>query len=61
MDLAIVRYLRTRSAKAVYSGLKPACEMPGGNCSPSRATCAFASTYHTLKGSGRSTKRGRLL
>jgi membrane fusion protein, multidrug efflux system len=42
MDLAIVRYPRTRSAKAVYSAFNQICEMSGGNRSPSRAACAFA-------------------
>jgi hypothetical protein len=46
MDLAIVRYPRTGSAKAVYSALNQICEMSGGKLlcsrSPSRAACAFA-------------------
>jgi multidrug efflux pump subunit AcrA (membrane-fusion protein) len=42
MDLAIVRYPRTGSDKAVYSALKQACKMSGGNCNPLMAACAFA-------------------
>jgi hypothetical protein len=42
MNLAIVRYPRTGSAKFVYSALKPARETSGVNRSPSRAACTFA-------------------
>jgi membrane fusion protein, multidrug efflux system len=42
MDLAIVRYPRRGSAKAVYSALNQICAMSGGNRIPSMAACAFA-------------------
>jgi membrane fusion protein, multidrug efflux system len=46
IDLAIVRYPRTGSAKAVYSALNLICEMSGGKLlccrSPSRVACAFS-------------------
>jgi membrane fusion protein, multidrug efflux system len=42
MYLAIVRYPRSGSAKAVYSALNQICAMSGGNRIPSMAACAFA-------------------